>query len=34
MYRVRLWSVRHSRGLNTFYKGFERAIHLGGACTL
>ena len=23
MYSVRLWSVRHSRGLNAFYKGFE-----------
>jgi hypothetical protein len=26
MYRVRLWSVRHSRGLNAFYKGFERVM--------
>ena len=23
MYSVRLWSVRHARGLNAFYKGFE-----------
>jgi len=23
MYSVRLWSVRHSRGLNAFYRGFE-----------
>lgn len=23
MYRVRLWSVRHARGLNRFYRGFE-----------
>lgn len=23
MYRVRLWSVRHARGLNAFYRGFE-----------
>jgi Methylene-tetrahydrofolate reductase C terminal len=23
MYAVRLWSVRHARGLNTFYRGFE-----------
>jgi hypothetical protein len=26
MYRVRLWSVRHARGLNAFYRGFERAL--------
>jgi hypothetical protein len=26
MYSVRLWSVRHARGLNTFYRGFERAL--------
>ena len=26
MYRVRLWSVRHSRGLNAFYRGFERTL--------
>ena len=26
MYNVRLWSVRHARGLNTFYRGFERAL--------
>jgi hypothetical protein len=26
MYRVRLWSVRHARGLNGFYRGFERAL--------
>lgn len=26
MYRVRLWSVRHARGLNTFYKNFERVM--------
>ena len=24
MYAVRLWSVRHARGLNAFYRGFER----------
>jgi hypothetical protein len=23
MYAVRLWSVRHARGLNAFYRGFE-----------
>ena len=23
MYRVRLWSVRHARGLNAFYRSFE-----------
>lgn len=23
MYSVRLWSVRHARGLNAFYRGFE-----------
>jgi hypothetical protein len=26
MYSVRLWSVRHSRGLNAFYKGFEATL--------
>jgi hypothetical protein len=26
MYGVRLWSVRHARGLNAFYRGFERAL--------
>jgi Methylene-tetrahydrofolate reductase C terminal len=26
MYAVRLWSVRHSRLLEGFYKGFERAL--------
>ena len=26
MYSVRLWSVRHARGLNAFYNGFERAL--------
>ncbi|MGA7539404.1 MAG: methylenetetrahydrofolate reductase C-terminal domain-containing protein [Steroidobacteraceae bacterium] len=26
MYRARLWSVRHARGLNSFYRGFERAL--------
>ncbi len=26
MYAVRLWSVRHSRGLNAFYKAFEGAL--------
>ncbi len=26
MYAVRLWSVRHARGLNTFYRGFETAL--------
>jgi Methylene-tetrahydrofolate reductase C terminal len=26
MYRVRLWSVRHARGLNSFYRGFERGL--------
>ncbi len=26
MYSVRLWSVRHARGLNSFYRGFERAL--------
>ena len=28
MYAVRLWSVRHARGLETFYKGFERTLVL------
>jgi hypothetical protein len=27
MYTVRLWSVRHSRGLGSFYKGFERVLN-------
>jgi hypothetical protein len=26
MYSMRLWSVRHARGLNTFYRGFEAAL--------
>ena len=26
MYVLRQWSVRHSRGLNTFYKAFEAAL--------
>lgn len=26
MYRARLWSVRHARGLNRFYRGFERVL--------
>jgi hypothetical protein len=26
MYAVRLWSVRHARGLETVYNGFERAL--------
>jgi hypothetical protein len=26
MYPVRLWSVRHARGLNAFYRGFEAAL--------
>lgn len=26
MYAIRLWSVRHARGLNLFYKGFEKAV--------
>ncbi len=26
MYAVRRWSVRHSRGLETFYNGFERVL--------
>ncbi|HEY2037604.1 MAG TPA: methylenetetrahydrofolate reductase C-terminal domain-containing protein [Steroidobacteraceae bacterium] len=26
MYSARLWSVRHARGLNSFYRGFERAL--------
>ena len=26
MYSVRLWSVRHARGLNAFYRGFEGAL--------
>ena len=26
MYALRLWSVRHARGLNAFYRGFERVL--------
>ena len=26
MYSVRLWSVRHARGLNGFYRAFERLL--------
>ena len=26
MYAVRLWSVRHARGLNTFCRGFEAVL--------
>ena len=26
MYAVRLWSVRHARGLNAFYKSFEKVL--------
>jgi hypothetical protein len=26
MYAVRLWSVRHARGLNAFYRAFEAAL--------
>lgn len=26
MYAVRQWSVRHARGLNAFYRGFEAAL--------
>jgi len=26
MYAVRRWSVRHARGLNTFYRGFEAVL--------
>jgi Methylene-tetrahydrofolate reductase C terminal len=26
MYSARLWSVRHARGLNRFYSGFERVL--------
>jgi hypothetical protein len=26
MYAVRLWSVRHARGLNSFYRGFESLL--------
>ncbi|HLY57344.1 MAG TPA: methylenetetrahydrofolate reductase C-terminal domain-containing protein [Stellaceae bacterium] len=26
MYAIRLWSVRHSRGLEAFYQGFERIV--------
>ena len=26
MYAVRLWSVRHARGLNAFYRRFERML--------
>src|SRR5450432_3203212 len=31
MYAVRLWSVRHARGLHAFYGGFEALLlHLNG----
>ena len=26
MYAVRLWSVRHARGLNALYRGFEKVL--------
>ena len=26
MYAIRLWSVRHSRGLEAFYQGFENIV--------
>ena len=26
MYKVRLWSVRHARGMNAFYRGFEAML--------
>ena len=26
MYALRRWSVRHARGLNGFYRGFEAVI--------
>ena len=26
MYAVRLWSVRHAKGLNAFYRAFEEAL--------
>src|SRR5262252_5793754 len=26
MYAVRQWSIRHSKGLNAFYKGFEAVL--------
>jgi hypothetical protein len=26
MYAARAWSVRHARGLNAFYRGFERLL--------
>ena len=26
MYALRQWSVRHARGLNAFYRGFERVL--------
>ncbi|HWA47200.1 MAG TPA: methylenetetrahydrofolate reductase C-terminal domain-containing protein [Dongiaceae bacterium] len=26
MYSVRLWSVRHAKGLNAFYRGFEKLL--------
>ncbi len=26
MYALRQWSVKHSRGLNAFYRGFERSL--------
>jgi hypothetical protein len=27
MYTVRLWSVRHARGLASFYQGFEGVLN-------
>lgn len=31
MYAVRAWSVRHARGLNAFYRGFEALlVHMHG----
>lgn len=29
MYRMRLWSTRHARGLETLYKAFERVMIAG-----
>jgi hypothetical protein len=26
MYALRQWSVRHARGMNAFYRGFESAL--------
>jgi Methylene-tetrahydrofolate reductase C terminal len=26
MYSIRLWSVRHAKGLNAFYRGFEKVL--------